>query len=401
MESFSYQAYDAHGGRIEGTVAASSLENAQQQLKQQKLLIVSLKAVNKSTESAALFVRKNVNLDELEFITSELAILLQNGVKIDKSLSILQRNKPNGVAAKLLYELHTAVKRGSTLSQAMAEQPEVFDLLYVNLVRLGEESGDLANVFVRLSEDLKFRSELKRKIIQSLTYPIVIFGVCVLCILFIFNYIVPQMSGLFDGLPELPVYTAVLLNVSAWMRSYQWFLLIAIIVAVLAFIAAVRNPVAKRRLDEIMLTLPLLQNSLLIVERIRFNSSLAMMLDAGISIDKALDLSAGSVKNRFLRQGLMAAKEQVKKGAGLTASLGRSPIYPDFFLSLLEVGEESGKLAPVFNEIASRSRKEFESWAEKMTSILEPLLILAMGVIVGGVVVIMLLSIVSVNDVGF
>ena len=401
MESFSYQAYDAHGGRIDGTLQASSIENAKLQLKEQKLLIVSLKAVNKTAVGGALFQRKHVNLEELEFITSELAILLENGVKIDKSLSILQRNKPNGVAAKLLTELHTAVKRGSTLSQAMAEQPEVFDLLYVNLVRLGEESGDLANVFVRLSEDLKFRTELKRKIIQSLTYPMVIFFVCILCILFIFNYIVPQMSGLFDGLPELPIYTAILLNVSSWMQSYQLFLFAGIIAALFALLAAFRNPIAKQRLDEIMLTLPLVKNALLIVERIRFNSSLAMMLEAGISIDKALDLSAGSVKNKFIRQGLMSAKEHIKKGAGLTDSLGRSPIYPDFFLSLLEVGEESGKLAPVFNEIASRSRREFESWADKMTSILEPLLILAMGCIVGGVVVIMLLSIISVNDVGF
>ena len=337
----------------------------------------------------------------MEFITSELAILMQNGVKIDKSLAILQKSKPNGAVSVLLNNLHKAIKRGNTLSDAMAEHPEVFDLLYINLVRLGEASGDLAHVFDRLSTELKFRSELKSKIIQSLTYPMVIFSVCILCVLFIFNYIVPQMSSLFDGMPELPVYTEVLLNVSRWMQDYQWLLFIGIIAAVMLLIAAFKNPVTKRSLDEILLKLPVIKGAVLIIERIRFNSALAMMLEAEISIDKALDLSAGSVKNRFVRQGLVSAKEHIKKGAGLTESLGRSPLFPDFFLSLLEVGEESGKLSPVFDEIASRSRKEFESWTNKMTSILEPLLILLMGGIVGGVVVTMLLSIVSVNELGF
>jgi len=401
MNTFVYQAYDSHGGRIDGQIEANSFDSAKQALKQQKLIIISLEQDKKITSKTVLFERKKVSLDELEFITSELAILLKNGVKIDKSLSILQRNKPQGPAATLLSELHTAVKRGSMLSDAMAEQPEVFDLLYINLVRLGEASGDLAYVFVKLSADLKFRSELKRKIIQSLTYPMVIFAVCILCILFIFNYIVPQMSGLFDGLPELPLYTEILLNVSSWMQSYQWFLFAGIFASVFALITAFRNPVAKRTLDELMLKTPLIKGALLVIERIRFNSALTMMLEAGISIDKALELAAGSVNNRFIRQGLIAAKENIKKGAGLTESLGRSPIYPDFFLSLLEVGEESGKLAPVFEEIASRSRNEFESLTDKITSILEPLLILTMGGIVGSVVVTMLLSIISVNDLGF
>ncbi|MBL0710109.1 MAG: type II secretion system F family protein [Colwellia sp.] len=401
MNTFVYQAYDSNGGRIDGQIEANSFDSAKQALKQQKLIIISLEQDKKITSKTVLFERKKVSLDELEFITSELAILLKNGVKIDKRLSILQRNKPQGPAATLLSELHTAVKRGSMLSDAMAEQPEVFDLLYINLVRLGEASGDLAYVFVKLSADLKFRSELKRKIIQSLTYPMVIFAVCILCILFIFNYIVPQMSGLFDGLPELPIYTEILLNVSSWMQSYQWFLFAGIFASVFALITAFRNPVAKRTLDELMLKTPLIKGALLVIERIRFNSALTMMLEAGISIDKALELAAGSVNNRFIRQGLIAAKENIKKGAGLTESLGRSPIYPDFFLSLLEVGEESGKLAPVFEEIASRSRHEFESLTDKITSILEPLLILTMGGIVGSVVVTMLLSIISVNDLGF
>lgn len=400
MADYKYEAYDSHGARVQGELEVNSIELAKSQLKSNKLIVTSLKEINKNSDRVALFERQKVSLEELEFITSELAILLQNGVKIDKSLFVLQKSKPQGPVASLLKDLYKAVKRGNTLSDAMADHPKVFDQLYINLVKLGEASGNLSVVFVRLSTELKFRSELKSKIIQSLTYPLVIFTVCILCILFIFNYIVPQMSSLFDGMPELPFYTQVLLNASDWMQNYQLFLFLGMVVIMLSLIAAFRNPVTKRSLDEFLLRVPVIKEALLVVERIRFNSALAMMLEAEISIDKALDLAAGSVKNRFIRQGLNAAKEHIKKGEGLTLSLGKSPLFPDFYLSLLEVGEESGKLSPIFDEIASRSRNEFEARTNKMTSILEPLLILAMGGIVGGVVVTMLLSIVSVNDLG-
>lgn len=400
MPSYHFRAYDVHGGRIDGDVDASTDAEALQILAKRQLVVVSIKA-RPTVTSKNIFTRKNLSLDELEFVTSELAILLQNGVRIDKSLDILRRNKPAGPAANMLQQLYSGVKHGKSLSDAMMELPEIFDALYVSLVRLGEASGDLAHVFVRLSQDLKFRSGLRRKIIQSLAYPLVIMLVCISCIMFIFNYIVPQMSGLFDGLPEIPIYTAILLGVSEWMQSYQWLLALALIFSCAGIVYSFKSSKWRNAADEIILKIPFLKNSLLIVERIRFNSALAMMLESGISVDKAMELAVGCVRNSNLRQGLFAAKEHIKKGASLTTSLAQSPIYPDFFLSLLEVGEESGKLAPVFEEISSRSRGEFETWTDKMTSLLEPLLILVMGGIVGTVVVVMLLSIVSVNDVGF
>lgn len=400
MKGFNYQAYDNNGTKVEGEVTAKSIEAATKQIKLLGLMPVKINEIVESTNDISLMTKKTVSIEDLEFITSELAILLKNGVKIDKGLSILLRNRPSGPSAKLIAALQLEIKRGNSLSEAMSEQPLVFDALYINLVKLGEESGSLSDVFLKLSEDLKFRNELKRKIIQSLTYPMVIFFVCILCILFIFNYIVPQMSGLFDGMPELPLYTEVLLSVSQWMRNYQWFLFAGLILSAVSLWAGLKKTAVKRAMDNFLLKVPMVKNAVLIVERIRFNSALAMMLDAGVSIDKALDLSADSVKNKVIRQGLIGAKEHVKKGARLTESLAKSPIFPDFFISLLEVGEESGNLSPVFNEIAVRSRKSFETWSDKMTSILEPLLILTMGGIVGSVVVTMLLSIVSVNDLG-
>ena len=401
MVKYRYQAYDQNGGKISGVIESTTIEQVKAELKQQRLIVTSVKAESTNKTNITLFESKKISLDELEFFTSELAILLKNGVKIDRGLLVLKKNKSEGAIGDLISELYQCVKKGMMLSEAMELRKDVFSDLYINLVTLGEATGELPEVFDKLSSDLKFKSQLKSKVVQSLTYPMVILSVCVLCVLFIFNYIVPQMSSLFEGLPELPIYTEILLGLSHWFQNYQWFFFIALFLAIFGVKKYAETPSGKRSIDEILLRVPGIGNILLMLERIRFNSALAMMLQAGIAIDKALELSIGSVKSKPIAQGLYSAKENIKKGAGLTESLSRSEIYPDFYLSLLEVGEESGKLTSVFDEIAARSRHEFELKVDSLTSLLEPVLILVMGAIVGGVVVTMLLSIMSVNEFGF
>ena len=401
MKSFSYKAYDNLGAKADGGIEAADLDLAKAALSEQGLMVVSVTEDTSFTQELGFLSRRRVSAQELEFLTSELALLLNSGVTIDRGLAVIKRNSTSAPQARLVASLHDAVRRGESLSEAMAAESEVFNPLYVNLVKLGESSGTLPKIFSRLAEDIKFQSELRRIIMQALTYPAVIFFVCILCIVFIFNYIVPQMSGLFEGLPEIPTYTAFLLGASAWMINYQWFLLLGIVTAVGMLVTALKTAEGARRIDEALLMVPGIKNVFILVERIRFNTAIAMMLESGILIDRCLDMAVGSVKNQTIQQELKVAKERVKKGDTLSKALRASPLYPDFSLSLIEVGEESGQLEPVFAEISRRSRREFESWVDRMTSLLEPLLILVMGGIVGGVVVTMLLSIVSVNDIGF
>lgn len=401
MALFQYEAYDSSGGKLHGEIEAQDIDLAKQQILEQQLLLVQIKTEGGSASSGGIFERQKVSAQELEYLTAELSLLLNAGVTIDRALGIIRRNSTSSAQAKMIAELHDAVRRGESLGDALAEQQTVFNPLYLNLVRLGEASGTLPAVFNRLAEDMKFQSELKRKVIQALIYPGVIFSVCVLCILFVFNYIVPQMKGLFEGLPELPTYTAILLGISDWVVSYQWAMLFGLILVALGVSMALRNPVSAVAIDTLISQLPGLSGMITKIERIRFNTSITLMLESGILIDRCLEMAVGSVKNRQLQQGLVSAKERVKKGATLSSALRNSPVYDDFSMSLIEVGEESGDLAPVFSEISLRSRREFESAVDRMTSLLEPALILVMGGIVGGVVVTMLLSIVSVNEVGF
>ena len=401
MSNFSYRAVDAQGSRTEGRIEAPNLDRAKQLLRQRHLMVISVTKGRVLEETFNPFERRRINGTELEYLTSELALLLNSGVTIDRGLAVIKRNTSSGPQDALVGNLYDAVRRGENLSAAMSIEDGVFNPLYVNLVELGESSATLPQVFTRLAEDIRFQNQLKSKILQALTYPLVIFSVCILCIVFIFNYIVPQMSGLFQGLPEIPTYTAALLGMSEWMIAYQWYLLIVVLGLFVIILSFLRTSSGARRIDELLMATPGLKQVLILVERIRFNTAIAMMLASGILIDRCIEMAVGSVKNQMLRQELTVAKDRIRKGDTLSSALRTSPLYPDFSISLIEVGEESGQLEPVFNELSVRARREFEGWVDRFTALLEPLLILFMGVVVGGVVVTMLLSIVSINDIGF
>jgi type II secretory pathway component PulF len=395
---FQYKAYDNLGAKNQGEIEASNKQDALRALEKQGLFPSEINAANDAKSS--IFQSRKISLADLEFLTSELSLLLESGVRIDKGIDIIRKTKAKPALAKLLTELNQKIKKGSNLSSACREHPDVFDALYCNLIELGEASGKLSDVFADLAKDLKFKRDLRAKIIGSLTYPSVIFFVCLLSIFFIFNVIIPKMASMFVGATDLPWYTAFMLDASAWMVNYQSWLFASLFLGVVGISLSAKTEKFQSWWQKVCLKLPIVSNAIITIERIRFNSGLAMMIKAGVPIDKALGLSAGNIKNLSLKREMEIAKQKVKRGSALSPALQQTSIYPAFYVSLLEVGEESGNLERVFNEIANRSRDDFESWTQKMTTLLEPLMILFMGGFVGGVVVIMLLSMVSMNDIG-
>ena len=402
MPAYRYQGFDAAGGRVEGTIDAETQERALQQLRDRGVLVSKLRTTEAGGDwRASLGLESDrVSLGDLEFLTAELSLLLESGVRIDRAIGILQRAGKSGAMSRLLNALSGDLKQGKQLSQALEAHPEVFDRLYVNLVALGEEGGRLPEVFRGLAEDLRFQRELREKVISASTYPLVVAGVCVLALLFIFNFVVPNLQSLFADAAELPWYTSLLLESSAFMRQWQWLVFGALVVAGGVIWRSRRNPSVVDFKDRFLLDTPGLRDATTMVERIRFSSGLGMMLEAGLPVDRALTLATGNVRHGTLRREVASAVEKVKRGEQISKVLRETRLFPDYYASLLEVGEESGELARVFTEIARRSRDAFSAWALRLTTLLEPLLILIMGLIVGGVVVVMMLSITSVSNVG-
>ncbi len=399
MAAFVYQGFDQSGAKVSGDVEAATMAEAKKSLSTRGIMVRSITPIN-NQQQRSVFGEEKLGLADIEFLTSELSVLLDAGLKIDKGIELLKKTSKKPAQVKLLSKISSELKSGKQLSQALESSGKVFDPLYINLVGIGEATGSLANVFRELATDLAFRRELQQKIITALMYPMIILVVCLLSVVFIFNYVVPNMSGLFEGSTDLPWYTSMLLGMSAWLIQYQWYLLIGLIVMSVAAASAIRQPGTQLALQKLAIRLPLFRTAVLLVERIRFNSGLSMMLNAGVAIDRALELASNNIKNAEVRREITIAISKVKQGELLSVCLRQSALFPDFFASLLAVGEESGQLGRIFQEIALRSQREFSQWVTRMTSLLEPLLIVVMGGLVGGVVVIMMLSITTVTDIG-
>ena len=390
MALFHYKGFDKAGARSQGSIEADTAEQAKAVLQSQGLLIRELKA--EQVVAASLFsTARKPKLADIEFFTAELAVLLESGLKIDKGIELLRQSNRKPQLQELLSKLSKDLRSGKQLSQALREYQQHFDPLYINLVEIGEATGQLSEIF----------RELAQKVTQALTYPAVIMAVCILAVFFVFNYVVPNMATLFAGKTDLPLYTTLLLAVSDWMQQYQWYLVAALFVAGIGLVKALQSEQFSLQWQRLQLQLPGLSSGVALVERIRFNSGLSMMLAAGVPIDVAMQLAAGSIRNAVIRAELQVAINKIKRGELLSVCLRETRLYPDLYASLLSVGEESGQLSRVFREIAQRSQKDFSAWVSRATTLLEPLLILLMGGLVGGVVVIMMLSITNVNDVSF
>lgn len=397
---FEYKAIDNQGERHRGTLEAIDKLAAQKKLIADGLQPIELTALTQGSDFKSLFT-KRVGLNELEFFTSQLALLLESGIRVDKGIDIILQSNAHPALTTLLTKISSALKKGTSLSEAFSEHPELFSPLYISLLKIGESSGNLPEVLNRLSDDLKFQKELKAQISQALTYPSVIMMVCLAAVYFVLTFIVPKMSGIFTDLSQAPWYTQVIINVSNFFVDNEAIIVGLIVLLLISLSYAFKNLSFKNWCYVNAAKIPGVGNVILSAERIRFASSMAMMLEAGLQLDTTLELTAETLKHPDLKRDAKQALNQLKSGKQLSFVLSKTQIFPEFFLSIIKVGEETGTLPRVFNEVASRSRVDLDAVIKRLTTMLEPLMLVFMGGFVGGIVISMLMSMVSINDVPF
>lgn len=400
MADFKYVAFNESGVKLRAKITASSLEEAEAILVKQQLTVISIEPADSGFLSKELEIAGGINLKDVEFFTSELSVLLKSGLKIDRGLDILQKNTKKASLKSMISDVASDIRKGKPLSESL-ENFDCFDRLYLGLVRIAEETGDLPQTFEKLSRELKHQVSLKSRIQQALVYPAVILIVCLGALLFIFNFVVPNLTSLFSGAENLPVYTAALIGLSDWMAVYQFYLLGALVFVPIFLWRSRGNKQVASFLQSLKENIPVLKSANLLVEQIRFNSALYTMMAAGVKVDRAIKLAIETLRTESLKNELYSAQERIRRGEQLADSLAATRLYPPYFASLLSIGEESGDLVSVFDEIAERSRQRFDAWVTQFTNLLEPILIMVMGAIVGSVVVVMMLSITAVTDIQF
>jgi type II secretory pathway component PulF len=392
---FRYKAYDRSGKNEVGEINAVNKAEAERLLIQKNLLVINISPIKLNSHS------NKVSLSDIEQSTEQLAILLNNGLKIDKALEVLARTNSKSGIGRVWNSILDEIKKGKSLSESIETQVDIFSSLYCEMVKIGESTGNLPIVFTRLSENLRFQIGLRSKVLQAISYPFFILLVCVSAIWAIFNFVVPSMSTMFESMEEVPSYTQLLLDVSDGVQQYQLHAVVVVFLLIFTGIYLFNQAKTRNKFIAFMVKLPLIKGVTNKADRIRFATALQLTLESGVNLSSALKLAGETVIDVELKQKLSTIASQVSSGGQLSTGLQNANLFDDVALSLVAVGEESGTLANSFREIASRARQNFESWLMRFTALLEPLLILIMGGVVGSVVIVMLLSIVSINDVSF
>lgn len=392
---FKYKALNSDGEKIIDYIYSIDENSARLTLKKQNVIVISLAPENASN---FLGIKNRASTTDLEESTSQLATLLENGLRINDALQVLVDTASSQALADIWTGVHSDVQAGSSLYEALNKYPELFDVLYLEMTNIAENTGTLPTVFRSLANNLAFQRDLKNKTIQALTYPLIIFFVCVTAILAIFNFVIPNMESVFASAKNLPGYTQWLLNSSRFV-SQNNFLILSLFVGMIFIIVSLWSKNSTRQMLMMVISkLPLLGLLVEKAEQIRFCSAMSLTLESGLSLSNSLALSIKILTSDINKQQLKNLKIKVDNGASLAETLAQTYFLDRVSVALIKVGEESGALEHSFNEVTKRAKNSFESWMMKMTALLEPLLILIMGAIVGGVVIVMLLSIVSVND---
>lgn len=401
MERFKVTYLDGNGGKIEKEMYAHHESEILEQLSESKFTPLTIKKASKSV--VELLRGEGVSKATIETFITNLASLLSSGINLDKALTLLSKSADTASLKSLISVLQKDVRGGETFANTLAKHPEYFDSLVINLVKIGESTGRLDDVLVDLSEQLKFQQKIASQIKQAAIYPLIIVAICVISVLFILVSVVPQLSGMLEQVKDLPGYTVALMTASEFVRSTAGIIsLVAFVVMTMFTIFSQAKEIKAFRasLWRMFRSLPIISSMQFLTMQLRFSSAMMATLRAGLSLTDAVELSANTLPDEDVKSKLYEIKRRIQSGEPLAGSMEEASLFSSMEIGFIDVGEETGELTKAFTEIQQRKSFEFDTRLASLLKLLEPLLILIMGVIVGGIVIIMMLSIMSAQDVG-
>lgn len=397
MPRYQYQAAQADGTLLTGSLAADNTQAARLQLHERGLCTLSLQLINEQPSNS--WLNPGIKATDLCWLTRELASLLSARLPLEAALSacLEQTHKKNLLQA--ISAVREDVRSGMRLADAMAERPRDFPDIYRALISAGEDAGDLGRVMERLADYLENRDNLKNQLITAFIYPIVVAVVAVAIVIFLLSYVVPQVISAFTQTrQELPAITQVMIYSSDFIRDWGWLCGLSIATAALLARFALQNPARRLRWHSVCLTLPLVGNYLLGVNTARFAATLAILMDAGVPLLRALAAAHDTLANVRLKHSLQEAAARTREGAPLALALREQKIFPPNLIHLVASGEHTGTLAHMLDRAAQNLSRDLERRATRLSALLEPLMILAMGGVVMLIVLAVLMPIMEINQ---
>ena len=405
MAFFRYKAVTPEGKVVEGTLEAVDQETVLARLQEQGQLPIKVFPGEDtggvlSREIRLPWQRKRVPQKDLLIFTQELSTLVKAGLTLDRSLSVLSDLTENAYLAEVVRELLREIKGGKALSEALSTYPQVFPKVYVNMVRAGEVGGALDQILERLEEYLEGADELRSYLISSMIYPCILVVVAIGSIIIMMTVVIPQFADIFEnaGAP-VPLPMMVLLVLSGFLTGFWWLILLVIGGGAYWIYSRLKTEEGRLNWDRQLLKLPVVGSVLQKLEVSRFSRTLGTLLQSSVPLIQSINLVKEIVENQAIASTMESIKSGVKKGEGLTRPIREAEIFPPFALHLLAVGEETGRLDDMLLQIADSYDRDLKRSLQRLVALLEPAIILVMGLIIGVMVVSMLYSIFSINDV--
>jgi len=376
---------------IEGAIDADSQTQAISKLEAQGLLPV-LVELQRAAHDARRIMQKRISSRDINTFTRQLASLIKSKVQLVKALEILSRETQNLRLKEIVSDLRDEIKDGKELSRALGKYPKYFSRVYVNMIASGEKGGLLENILLRLAEFADKEEEIKSKIRACLAYPLLMLAMGIITVFVMITFVMPKLISLFSGMNQtLPLATRILISISNFAGSYwYWGILLG---ALLIFVFKRFHLKKIIPLEKIKLRLPLLGKYILIREIARFSRTLSMLINNGIPIRDAIDATLPTLASRALEEDLKIVSKDLASGLTVAKSLSKIACFPGFVISLIGVGEEAGRLDKAFLEVATTYERQLDERTKVMSSLIEPVLILSIGLVVGFIVVAMLLPI--------
>ena len=409
MPAYSFEALDAQGETLKGVLEADTAKAARSQLRAQSLVPLQVSPVVASGSGAAnernfglrtrLFSRPVFNSTGLAIWTRQIAGLVTSGLPLERALTALTEEAEREEERNLVASLRAEVNAGSSFAKALSQHPREFSDIYMAVVNAGEQSGHLGLVLERLADDLEERQTLKARLIGAALYPAIVTVVAIAIVLFLVAYVVPQVANVFAGSKRaLPFLTVAMLYVSAMVREYGWLAAIAIALGVFGLRTALRNEGFRERFDAGWLRLPVLGRLARGYNASRFANTLAMLAGAGVPILKALQAASETLSNRAMRADALDATVLVREGAPLASAIAQKKRFPGLLSMFARLGEQTGQLPVMLQRAATQLSTEVQRRAMQLATILEPLLIVTMGLVVMLIVLAVLLPIIQLNQ---
>jgi general secretion pathway protein F len=379
---------------------AETARAARSQLRAQALVPLDVSPVQRASSglNTVIWESKVFSTTALAVWTRQLAGLVNSGLPIERALSALSEEADTPRQRDLVSALRTEVNAGAPFAKALSQHPREFSAIFVAVIGAGEQSGHLGLVLERLADDLQAQQNLKGKLLAASLYPAIVSAVALLIVLFLLAYVVPQVAQVFSSNQRaLPVLTRLMLGLSDVVKNYWWLALAALVAGMAALHTALKQPDVRRRFDAAWLKLPLIGRLARGYNAARFASTLAMLATAGVPILKALQAATDTLSNTALRHDAQEALVLVREGAPLASALAQHPRFPRLLVMFSRLGEQTGTLPNMLQRAADQLSEEVQRRALQLATVLEPLLIVAMGGMVMLIVLAVMLPIIQLN----